>query len=335
MAMNFCAYTAYLPPQTYPNWSYFGLLFPVFLALDVLFVVFWLIFKWKYVALPLLGILLCMKSVRTYFPINIPETPPKEALKFMSYNVYGFGEKTNYAKWDDNQIINYILLSDADIVCLQEADKMRLKPVKKLLDKFYPYHKYASNNGAVMGCLSKYPILSSRLIDYVSRSNCSYAYEIKVNEDTVLVVNNHFESYKLNDSDKAQYKEILKKPEDEAADEKYHSLTAKLAKANALRGAQADSVAAYIRRSKHKYVIACGDFNDSPLSYSHHTLTEDLKDAYTESGNGPGLSYNRSGMFFRIDNILVSENIETYGAKVDSKIKKSDHYPIYCYLKFE
>lgn len=335
MAMNFCAYTAYLPPQTYPNWSYFGLIFPVFLVLDALFIVFWLVVKWKLASIPIVGMLLCAGSVRTYFPINIPATPPEGALKFMSYNVYGFGEKTNYAKWDDNQIINYIMLSDADIVCLQEADKIGLKPVKKLLEKFYPYQSYDKNAKAVMGCLSKYPILSAKVIDYVSNSNCSYAYEIKVNEDTILVVNNHLESYKLSDNDKAQYKEILKKPEDDDADEKYLSLVAKLAKANALRGAQADSIAAYIARSPHKYKIVCGDFNDSPLSYVHHTLTSELKDAYTESGNGPGLSYNRSGMYFRIDNILVSENIETYWAIVDKKIKKSDHYPISCYLKFE
>ena len=57
-----------------------------------------------------------------------------------------------------------------------------------------------------------------------------------------------------------------------------------------------------------------------------------LKDAYTMSGNGPGLSYNRSGMYFRIDNIFISDSWKPYGATVDRSIKESDHYPIYCYL---
>ena len=45
VAMIFCALTAYLPPQHYPGVSYWGLAFPVFLAMNTLFIVFWLIFK--------------------------------------------------------------------------------------------------------------------------------------------------------------------------------------------------------------------------------------------------------------------------------------------------
>ena len=47
VAMNICAYTSVLPPQEYPHVAYWGLLFPVFLIANVLFILFWLIFKWK------------------------------------------------------------------------------------------------------------------------------------------------------------------------------------------------------------------------------------------------------------------------------------------------
>ncbi|MCI1292127.1 MAG: hypothetical protein LKG50_07120, partial [Prevotella sp.] len=53
---------------------------------------------------------------------------------------------------------------------------------------------------------------------------------------------------------------------------------------------------------------------------------------YVSAGNGPGWSYHRSGMLFRIDHILCSSDWRPYGAKVDRKIKESDHYPIYCWL---
>ena len=64
-------------------------------------------------------------------------------------------------------------------------------------------------------------------------------------------------------------------------------------------------------------------------------LAEELDDAYTRSGNGPGISYHLSGMYFRLDHIFVSPNIKAYGAKVDNTIQDSDHYPIYCFINLE
>ena len=40
-------------------------------------------------------------------------------------------------------------------------------------------------------------------------------------------------------------------------------------------------------------------------------------------------------MYFRIDNILISENITPYKAKVDKSIRESDHYPIFCSLELQ
>ena len=115
VAMNFCAYTSCLPPQDHPSTSYYGLMFPLFLILNSLFIPFWLIFKWKITLLPLLGTLLCAGSARAYFPLNLPKEPPQGSLKVLSYNVMAFG-KGNIAEWEQNPILNYILESDADIL---------------------------------------------------------------------------------------------------------------------------------------------------------------------------------------------------------------------------
>ena len=77
----------------------------------------------------------------------------------------------------------------------------------------------------------------------------------------------------------------------------------------------------------------CGDFNDSTLSYVHYRMTRNLNDAYVESGNGPGISYHRSGMFFRLDNILCSHHWRSFGAVVKKCYKMSDHYPVSACLK--
>lgn len=331
-AMNLCAYSTYLPPQKYPNWSFLGLAFPAFLAASAAFIAFWLVFKKRYTWLSLFGMLACAPSIRTYCPLNIPSTPPDNAIKVLSYNVFNMGEDGTLPV-QDNPIIDYLLESGADIICLQEAARVSLPQVHDTLATKYPYISCETEKKTASVCLSKYPILSREPIDFKSSSNASFAYKILIGGDTVTVINNHLESYKLKAEEKQKYKDIIKRPEDTDIEGNYGELTGKLAAANALRGAQADSIKAYVDRHGGKYVIMCGDFNDCSLSYTHHTLTQTLNDAYTRSGNGPGLSYNRSGMYFRIDNILVSESFKPYAAKVDKSIHASDHYPIMCHLE--
>lgn len=334
MAMNFCAYTSYLPPQTYPNWSYYGLMFPIFLIANILFIFFWLTFKWKLAALPVVGMLLCAGSIRTYCPVNMAEDIPKGSLKVLTYNVMGFG-LDHPDNWEDNEILKYILDCDADIVCIQEAMRGNVDMAFELMKEKYPYQDMQFSALNYMAVVSKHPIISSQKIEYTSDSNCSYAYEIEVGKDTVVVINNHFESYRLHEEDREAYKELIKHPKKEDTEEKYTSLMGKLAHSNSIRGPQADSVASYIEKQKGRYIIACGDFNDPSLSYTHRRLTEYLNDAYTRSGNGPGISYNRSGMLFRIDNILCSPNITPYSATVDNYSEVSDHYPMFSFLKLE
>ena len=58
-----------------------------------------------------------------------------------------------------------------------------------------------------------------------------------------------------------------------------------------------------------------------------------LDDAYASSGNGPGISYNRNKLYYRIDHILHSQQFKAYKCTVDRSIKVSDHYPIFSFLE--
>lgn len=334
MAMNFCAYTSYLHPTYHPNWSYFGLAFPAFLLLDICFVFFWLIFKRKFALMPIVGMLLCAGSVRTYFPINFRASVPDGAIKLLSYNVMNFGgAPMRQVDLTDNPIVNYILNSDADIVCIQEGVVVGKEQMIQILGEKYPYIMDGAEDGCHTNvCLSKFPILNAEHVRYESKTNRSYAYNILVGSDTLLVVNNHFESYQLHEDDREAYKDIIKHPEDQENKERYQSLTQKLVRANSVRGLQVDRVAEYMDSVPCRYKIACGDFNDPSISYTHHRMTRNLRDAYTQSGFGPGISFHTSGMYFRIDNILINENIDSYRTEVDNSISESDHYPIFSYL---
>ena len=336
-AMLICAYTAYLPSQDYPHLSYLGLMFPMFLVANICTIPFWLIFRWKFTAVPLLGMLLCAGSIRTYVPVNFPSAPPKGSYKILSYNVMSFG-RLDTNDWENNPILQYLLESNADVICLQEAQKAFIDKALPKIQEVYPYYIVELLPNSYIASFSKYPFVSTTRIEYPSVNNASFAYEVLLGEDTLVLINNHLESYKLAEEDREDYKSIIENynsPAQNHSKSKYIHLTEKLALSDSIRGVQIDSVAAYIAHLKGRHILACGDFNSSPISYVHHKMTDNLYDVFVNNGCGLGISYNRSGMYFRIDHIFASKNVKTYGTKIDDSIIASDHYPIVSYFTLE
>ena len=106
-----------------------------------------------------------------------------------------------------------------------------------------------------------------------------------------------------------------------------------LSEASRIRSRQVDIVARYIHEHRHLPIILCGDFNDTPISYTHHQLTRQLTDCFVATGRGLGWTYMDSRMYVRIDNILCSKHFKPYKCIVDTKTIGSDHFPIVCWLK--
>lgn len=341
-ALLLSAYSPYIQPTVHPVRSCLGLAFPVFLLTNGCFLLFWLIVqRYRSALLPLAGFLLCYPQIRTYLPINLhTDTPPEESIKLLSYNIMGFGG-SNKAD-GKSSILTYLKESGADILCLQEfaAGSPSRHLSQKEIDlelKAYPYrciHTVGRGKGYTnrIACYSKFPILSARTLNFPSEYNGSVIYEVKIGKDTLTLVNNHLESNKLTKADKVVYEEMLKSPEKEKVKSGARLLIRKLAEASAIRAPQADTIAAEIAATPHPYVIVCGDFNDTPISYAHRTISRNLNDAFVQSGCGLGISYNQNKFYFRIDNILTSKNLRTYNCTVDRSIKESDHYPIWCYV---
>lgn len=332
IALWACAACQYVPPQDYPKLSLLGLVFPFFAIATAIFIPLWLIVRWKWTWVPIVGLLACAASVRTTCPINILHQAPEGSIKVLTFNLYNLPHAWGEPLCEHPSLI-YIARSGADIVCCQEAPGLATNPAAdSLLATAYPYRSYPVSRTAGFAVLSKFPILSEQQIDYESQTNSSFAYRLLVNGDTLLLLNNHFESYGLQKVDREEYKEIILHPQETDVEIGLRSLASKVLAANVIRGPQTDSVAAYIERAPEKNIILCGDFNDPPISYIHRRLTRLLNDAYTRSGNGPGISYHLSGMYFRIDNILCAPGMQAYGASVDRSIESSDHYPLSCYI---
>lgn len=324
-------------PIAHPVISSLGLFFPIFLALNILFLFFWLVFKWKMAAIPLLGFLVAYQPVHTYIPVNPrQDSIPPKALKVLSFNVKGYcGTDFDTDKQEvANQLKDYVRNIDADIVCLQEDLQ---DGEKRFPGNLYPYSQVVvvgqSKQNAV-GIYTHYPILRTESIDYSSAGNGSVAFYLKIKSDTVIVINNHLESTHLSLDERQRYKEMLKGGMNrQKARSESKRLISRLAQSVKMRAPQADSVHQYILSHSQYPLIVCGDFNDNPISYARHTIAKGLTDCYVATGFGLGLSYNQKGFYVRIDNLMCSAHFKPYNCKVDNKIDISDHYPIICWLE--
>lgn len=331
-----CAYSPYIDPVAHPVGSCAGLAFPAFLIANLLFLAFWLVVYRRYALFSLVGLVCAAGAIRTYFPVNVfAADVPEGAIKFLSYNTMAFEKNRANTQDNPNPMLEYLRNSHADIICLQEyivGGRLTKKDVDAAL-KEYPYKNYYKiSEGNGLGCYSRFPILTARPVKYASANNGSIAYTIKVDGDTLLVVNNHLESNKLTEKDKEVYRDMMKAPDKQKVSQGSRLLIRKLADASAIRAPQADSIARLVASHQGESIIVCGDFNDSPISYVHRVIGENLDDAFVESGNGFGISYNQNHFYFRIDNILLSKNLKSYRCTVDNTIKSSDHYPIWCYV---
>ena len=80
-------------------------------------------------------------------------------------------------------------------------------------------------------------------------------------------------------------------------------IISKLKQAYLLRAGQALQLEKHISESPYP-VILCGDFNDTPTSFTYHTLSKKLTDSFIESGKGIGRSYAGKMPSYRIDYIF-------------------------------
>ncbi|MGN0220990.1 MAG: endonuclease/exonuclease/phosphatase family protein [Prevotella sp.] len=337
--MLITAYSDHFNPTAHAFLSVLGLGFPVMLLLCMCFVLFWAIFKWRYILITFAGYLLAIPSIRVYVPYNsVSKTIPQGCIKVLSYNVQAYTGAPRYTDCFDT-IINYVRQCDADIVCVQE-DMNSTHDTRAEWGKLYAYCDTftVSVPGAAngIGLYSRYPILRRERIIYSSLANMSMAYFLQKGSDTIIVVNNHLESNHLSEVEREGYRELIKGDmSKEEAKVQSKMLIDKLTEAAVIRAPQADSVAAFIRRHSGYPIIVCGDFNDNPISYARRTIAQNLTDCYVATAKGAGWSYNQKGFYVRIDNILCSSHFKPYNCKIDKKIDASDHYPIFCWLKLQ
>lgn len=327
-----------LNPVDHPMLSTMGMAFPIFLLFNLLFLVVWLLFKWTRTWIPIVGFALAYVPISIYMPLRAVADVPDDALMLVSYNVCGYTGNPEYENGHE-VVIDYLREQKPDIVCIQEDVETKHLPVMREFGKVFASNDTVvlcetSESKNVLGIHTRFPIIRHERIDYPSASNGSVAWWLKTGDDTLIVVNNHFESCHLNKDDRRQYRQILHgKMDRDSVRTESQMLLVKLAEANAKRAPQIEAVLRYVEEHSQYPVIVCGDFNDNPISYSRHRMSQTLTDCFVETGRGIGLSYNQKAFSFRIDHVFCSSQLTPYYCKIDDEIDASDHFPVLCWLK--
>ena len=260
--------------------------------------------------------------------IRLPHQSFERTLKVMTYNTHAMMIGENLAA--KKSMLNYINNQDADIVCLQEVlvyknpERLTLPALREAMSNYpytyYDFKHYNSKRQFGNVVFSRYPLTNKKTIRYESRSNISSQCDILVEKDTIRLMVNHLESYRL-------VKEDLQFDTLSVEEIKNSSLIHKLQHAGKLRHKQAREVKQSIRQSPHPVVVV-GDFNAIPLSYVYWKIRFGLRDCFLNTSFGQlGNTYKKGQIGIRIDYILCSHKLTPIKCEVD-RVKYSDHFPV-------
>lgn len=327
---------AYFVPETDPRgfWhgSILGLVYPLLAIINAGFIIFWVIFHWKYMFVSFIAVAVGFAVHATYFryPVNVEDE--RAGIKVLSYNVQHFYSYLE-GKKNDESVLNFIAAQEANIICLQETKLQRrgnLNPLK--LKAWFPriVHCQLAHQSQWGGpvTFTSFPIVHMGEIRFDDSNNMIIYTDVNTGIDTLRIYNCHLQSFGIDDDEKAILDSISFKNRQV---DKVKNLTRKLRNGFTRRAEQVDSLVLHISDCPYP-VIVCGDFNDTPVSYTYRKISSVLTDSFVESGRGISGTHRNRLLPFRIDYIFHSHHFESHSYK-RHRVNYSDHYPVTAVLE--
>lgn len=355
--MLLVSYTSpFINPKSSVLFAYMGLLYPVFTVINILFAVYWMLWRKHVFIYSSVAIMLGLLSFSRTFQMTFYQTTPEQNnhIEVMSFNVRLF----DLYNWSGNlkskdKIQEFVKEQEVEVVCFQEYYRgvgVHFSVKEYMQDSAgYEYcfeHITTSakekngkgNNLFGSAIFSKYPFVDSGYVQFDNDENNHISWvDIVKGADTLRIVNGHVGSMRLQNAD---YKLIGGNDNKRWAHQKQfkQDIFTRMTKAYYRRADQLEVLGEFIENSKYR-VVLCVDLNDTPNSYAYNEVVKQLDDAFIISGWGLGSTYIGENVFNkvmpinRIDYIFHSSEIDsrnfiTHGEKL------SDHRAISCDIWF-
>ena len=325
--LTFVAYVLpFLAPKFFPFLSVLTLVLPFFLILNGLFFIFWLLQLKRQIILSGLVLLMGITFINKFYKFSSNDLPEEEKdFLIMSYNVRLF----NLFEWIDYEdvpvaIRNFINEQNPDILCIQEYSESANIDLKVYKHNYIFMQGDKIKTGQAI--FSKFPIINEGHLDLPSSNNSVIFADIKKGKDLIRVYNMHLQSIKIS-PDVNEISENI----DEINQRKSQMVVRRISAAFRKQQQQAEIIMKHKKGCEYPIII-CGDMNNSAFSYVYRRIRGDLQDAFEESGEGFGKTYNFRYYPARIDYIFADSQMQVKSFEHFPEFVNSDHFPVMARL---
>lgn len=330
------AFGGYFNPRYFTLPAMAVLILPYLAIATFIVAILWLLRKRLITgALGILVLIAGWGSISHAVPLHTSKKarPGEPTFTLVSYNIFHTTD-THSNDSTKSRAIDYLIKTDADIVCLQELygfNTYEVRDHQAVVDSLlalYPYHKDGAQSD--MKVLSKYPVKRIKLYHPDPKYSAYYYtfWEVNVKGFPITLVNVHLPSYNLNTKERTVISGIHNSTSARSSMDRFKALMkGKLSEGLSSR-AEATAEVTEILRQVEGRVIVCGDFNDVPGSWAYRTfIKEGYKDAFAETHFGPMHTYNSDLLYFHLDQVLYRGALKALSLK-RGNINASDHYPL-------
>ena len=303
--LTFLAYVLpFLAPKFFPFLSALTLILPLFLILNALYFIYWMLQFKKQMILSGLVLLIGITFINKFYKFTATELPSEEKdFVVMSYNVRLF----NLFKWISDEdvpsnVLTFINDENPDILCVQEYSTSA-----KIDFKVYP-HRFIFMQGDKIktgqAIFSKFPILNEGNLELPSSNNSVIFADIKKGKDIIRVYNMHLQSIKIS-PDVNEISDNI----DVVDQQKSQMVFRRIGAAFRKQQQQAEIIMEH-KKSCEYPIIICGDMNNSAYSYVYRSIRGQLQDTFEEAGSGFGQTYKFRYYPARIDYIFADADMQ-------------------------
>ncbi|MGI6718334.1 MAG: endonuclease/exonuclease/phosphatase family protein [Bacteroidales bacterium] len=317
-------------PSKVSGIAFIGIGFSYLFFSEIICFLYFLIKRKKIAIFLLIIILSLIPAFSRVFMLNKENNKEdfNNTLTLVSYNVQNLSNNKLVQSNDEyEKVISFLNSCNSDIICLQETNFKGNNPElffndiqQKTNSTHYCFTKYYPGTNSCIAIFTKHPIVNIASIRSNNKSFAIYC-DMVFNNDTIRILTTHLQSLHLNLN---EVYNITHTAEDAKLISK--KIYGKTKYAFIKREKQIKELVELIKSTPYE-IILCGDFNDTPCSYSYRSINNVLNDSFKKVGRGFAYSFKTIPLL-RIDYVFTTNNITPLDYKVRRDIKFSDHYPI-------